>query len=91
LETYFDYSPYALTNIFGDGLVRSFVTDILTMFVGPVELDQSNLLNLNDWGSNYTPGVKTNRISGGEMSGLENSSTLDLDQKIRENGEFFHE
>jgi hypothetical protein len=90
-ETYFDYSPYSLTNVFGDGLLRGLVTDILTMFVGPVELDQSSLLNLNDWGANYSAGFRTNRVSGGESSGFENESTLDLDQRIRENGESYHE
>jgi hypothetical protein len=51
--------------------MRAIVTDIFTIFVGPVELDQSNLQNLNDWGANYTPGFRTNRVSGGEMSGFE--------------------
>lgn len=90
-QTFFDYSPYSLTNIFGDSFMKNIVTDIFTIFVGPVELDESNLLNLRDWGSSYSPGATTNRISGGESSGLENSSNLNREQLSRENGESFHE
>lgn len=90
-QTYFDYSPYSLTNIFGDSLLKNIVTDIFTVFVGPSELDESSLLNLRDWGSSYHPGSTTNRISGGEMSGLEDNLSLNMEQKVRENGEGFHE
>jgi len=90
-QTYFDYSPYSLTNIFGDGLVKHLLTDIFSIFIGPSELDESNYLNLKDWGSNYSAGSTSNRISGGETSGLELSSSLNKEQIIRENGETFHE
>jgi hypothetical protein len=80
-----------LSNIFGDSLVRSFVTDIFNIFIGPVELDESNLLNLRDWGSSYSPGSTSNRVSGGELSGLENTEYLNSEQRSRENGESFHE
>jgi hypothetical protein len=89
-QTYFDYSPYALTNILGDSFMRSLLTDIFSIFSGPVELDESTLLNNSEWGSNYVPGSTTNRISGGMSSGLENTATLNLEQKLRENGESYH-
>jgi len=63
-ETYFDYSPYSLTNIFGDSFMKNLVTDIFSIFIGPVELDESKTLNLMEWGSNYSPGISTNRVSG---------------------------
>jgi hypothetical protein len=77
--------------MFGDGFIKYIITDVFSIFVGPIELDESNTLNLKDWGSNYTSGSTSNRVSGGETSGLEISANLSKEQKIRENGESYHE
>ena len=91
-DEYFDASPYAYTNIVGDGFMRLFLTDILSIFSGPVEFDQDNSLNINEWGANYTVGKSTNRIRGGfGGSDIENYSNLLTEQKSRENGESYHE
>lgn len=90
-QTYFDHSPYALTNFIGDGFMKHLVTDVFNIFVGPSELDESTLLNLRDWGASYVPGSSSNRVSAGESSGLENDNYLNPEQKSRENGESFHE
>jgi hypothetical protein len=71
--------------------MKNLLTDVFSIFSGPVELDESTLLNSSEWGSNYVPGSTTNRISGGMSSGLENSFMLNSEQKLRENGENYHE
>ena len=91
-DEYFDPSPYAYTNIVGDGFMRLLLTDILSIFSGPVEFDQDNSLNINEWGSNYSIGKSTNRIRGGfGGSETENYSNLLTEQKSRESGEIYHE
>ncbi len=90
-ESYFDYSPYSLTNVLGDGLVRQLVTDVFSIFTGPVELDSDRSTTLNDWGSNYLAGSSSNRTMGGYTGAIENYYTQNALQRAGNNGEFYQE
>lgn len=90
-ESYFDYSPYSITNIFGDGFVKLVFTEIFSIFSGPVELDELPSTTLNEWGSNYVPGSTTNRTLGSYTGDSENYYTQDINQRSRHNGENYHE
>jgi hypothetical protein len=57
-DTFFDYSPYSITNIFGDNAMRILITDILSLFNGPVELDELPTMNLKHLGGSLIPGVQ---------------------------------
>ena len=71
--------------------MRMVLTDLLTIFQGPTELDGDSGSGLNDWGSNYVPGSTTNKVSGSFTGSTENNFTKDASQRSRNNSEFYHE
>jgi hypothetical protein len=68
--------------------MRILITDILSLFNGPVELDELPTMNLKHLGGSLIPGGSNNRIS---IDGFQTTDVFDSNQRKRENGEQFHE
>lgn len=90
-EAFFDYSPYSITNIFGDSLIKQIFTEVLTIFNGPIELDEDSNLTLFNLGSNYVPGSSTNKIIDSMSENSELYYTKNSNQRAKNNGEMYHE